>query len=217
MSVSALSMIGRNTEDSTDPRGPLWQHRQTKKSRSCLTRLHDTSSTSRKTHLDDNRQRRCSASPRCDLIQKIPWTHSNTKTGSKRRWFTCKPSFMPDEHNLTRPSYEMQVASDARRVGFGRRLLKDCEILARGTGIQKTMLTCLKDNEQGLVFYQRNGYVLRGHDGRIAEHTSGTPPTRLTRPSVFRRNRWPSCGRAGERSGMNGLEGGRRTPTQRGI
>jgi GNAT superfamily N-acetyltransferase len=56
-------------------------------------------------------------------------------------------------------SYEMQVAADARRIGLGRRLLQDCEALAKGTGMRKTMLTCLKSNEQGLLFYHRNGYV----------------------------------------------------------
>ncbi|KAJ9113737.1 hypothetical protein QFC20_001762 [Naganishia adeliensis] len=55
--------------------------------------------------------------------------------------------------------YEMQVSSSARGQGLGGRLLRDCESLAKGTGMQKAMLTCLKNNEQGLGFYHHNGYA----------------------------------------------------------
>jgi ribosomal protein S18 acetylase RimI-like enzyme len=56
-----------------------------------------------------------------------------------------------------RSSYELQVASHTRGMGLGRRLLSECEALGEATGMQKTMLTCLKNNEQGLRFYMHNG------------------------------------------------------------
>ncbi|KAJ9098688.1 hypothetical protein QFC21_004336 [Naganishia friedmannii] len=53
--------------------------------------------------------------------------------------------------------YELQVASYTRALGLGRRLLSECEALGEAIGLQKTMLTCLKNNGQGLRFYMHNG------------------------------------------------------------
>lgn len=54
--------------------------------------------------------------------------------------------------------YEMQVDSDYQRKGLGAFMLQALETMARHYGMERLVLTVLKNNEDGMRFYKKLGY-----------------------------------------------------------
>ncbi|KAJ9109692.1 hypothetical protein QFC19_001922 [Naganishia cerealis] len=86
--------------------------------------------------------------------------------------------------------YELQVASHARGLGLGRRLLSNCETLGKGTGMQKAMLTCLKKNGQALRFYMHNGYSPDEIDPTMLIQQEQSRKLRSSRGKTNQLNHW---------------------------
>ncbi|RSH91021.1 hypothetical protein EHS25_010197 [Saitozyma podzolica] len=55
--------------------------------------------------------------------------------------------------------YELQIAPQARRMGLGKVLIDEMEVIGRRRGMDKAMLTCLKNNDPALSFYAKQGYT----------------------------------------------------------
>lgn len=54
--------------------------------------------------------------------------------------------------------YEMQVEAEFQRKGLGGFMMKALEKLAQHYGLERVVLTVLKNNEDGMKFYRRLGY-----------------------------------------------------------
>uniref|UniRef100_A0A1Q3EX77 N-alpha-acetyltransferase 40 n=1 Tax=Culex tarsalis TaxID=7177 RepID=A0A1Q3EX77_CULTA len=56
--------------------------------------------------------------------------------------------------------YEMQVEAEFQRKGLGGFMMKALEKMAQHYGLERVVLTVLKNNEDGMKFYRRLGYEI---------------------------------------------------------
>lgn len=56
--------------------------------------------------------------------------------------------------------YELQVSSNARKLGLGAALMRDLESLGRDWKMRKVMLTCFLTNVDAMAFYKRVGFAV---------------------------------------------------------
>lgn len=70
-------------------------------------------------------------------------------------------------------SYEIHLSEHLRGCGLGKHLMGIMEAVGRKVGVEKAMLTVFLENEGGLKFYERLGYVEDDYSPRVRNLRNG--------------------------------------------